>query len=99
MEDVVSLTTIAIIVLAVIGAATLFSGQLRAVWGSLKEREPAVEPTIAQALDTAEDRRARLLTLLKLIRECDAAGAKGAASKLRTAAGSLVAEEFGGTEP
>lgn len=94
-----SVTTIAIIVLVVIGAATLLSGQLRAVWDSLKDREPAAEPTIAQALDTAEARRERLLTLLSLIRECDAAGAKGAASKLRTAAGSLVAEEFEGVEP
>lgn len=94
-----SATTIAIIVLVVIGVATLLSKQLRAVWDSLRDRETEPEPTIAQALDTAEARRERLLTLLSLIRECDAAGAKGAASKLRTAAGSLVAEEFGGNEP
>lgn len=77
----------------------MFSGQLRAAWDSLRDRETEAAPTIAEALDTAEARRERLLTLLSLIRECDAAGAKGAASKLRTAAGSLVAEEFDGGKP
>lgn len=51
------------------------------------------EPT-PEFLDSPEARKQRLLTLLKLIAECDAVGAKGAASKLRTAASSVVQDDF-----
>ena len=93
-----SVMTIAVIVLAVAGLAMVFGDPIFALLKQVhwpERRSIAVTPdTATDGLDSAESRQDRLLTLLQLIRECDAVGAKGAASKLRTAAASLVADDF-----
>lgn len=88
-----------LIVLAVIGLwalggdklLLLARAKLPAVFAWFHVAQPAPTET---ALDSPEARKARLLTLLRLIAECDAVGAKGAASKLRTAASSVVQDDF-----
>lgn len=83
-----------LIVLAVVGAWALGGDKLLLL---AKAKLPAVFAWFRVAktdADSPEARKKRLLAVLKIIAECDAVGAKGAASKLRTAAASLVQDDF-----
>lgn len=94
-----SLTTIAIVALLAVGLFALFADPIAAAFRRLRveqERTACIEcrTSDVRPAESAEARRDRLLVLLQLIRDCEAAGAKGAASKLRTAAASLVDDAF-----